>query len=327
VPGSRSGIPGAASTGAGITPKPTLPWLPGRSNRARFPLERCAWTPDAHVRLELYFSQRNNLGNLPIRGGAMPRPERPIDPSEGPVQKFATDLRKLRAEAGNPTYRKMADLVFFSKTTLSAAASGNRMPSWEATAAYVAACGGDAEEWISSYQAARKKLCLADETSRRTTPQTFKPGQCNHHPEISCIVASIVPVRFNGPPELVADNADPKRTGCAFDPQVTTLDKVEINTPAGNLLGIAELRYSPSFHVAWGRFVPSERMRYVKNAMVTITAYRPATRTTGTPYITSYDGQAAFGNILLSRLGCVEITITITAPSGGGSATTRCCAR
>jgi Helix-turn-helix domain len=258
----------------------------------------------------------------------MPRPERSIDPSEGPVQQFAADLRRLREEAGNPTYRNLADLTFFSKSTLSAAASGNRMPSWEVTAAYVAACGGDVEQWRSSYEITRNKLGLAEKAgSMQPASWPLKPVPCKCQPATRCAAGPAVPVRFDGPFEPIADNADPKRTGCASDPDVATLDSVEINTAAGNFLGIAELRYSPRFHAAWGRFTPSERMDYMKDASITITARRPATHTTGTPYTITYDGQAAFGNILISRQGCVEIIITITAPSGGGSATTRCRAK
>ena len=32
------------------------------------------------------------------------RPESPLDPGTGPVARFAAELRKLRAEAGSPTY-------------------------------------------------------------------------------------------------------------------------------------------------------------------------------------------------------------------------------
>lgn len=77
----------------------------------------------------------------------MPRPETPIDPSAGPVERFAHDLRQLRKAAGNPSYRKMSSAAHFSGTTLSEAARGKRSPSLAVTLAYVQACGGDAEEW------------------------------------------------------------------------------------------------------------------------------------------------------------------------------------
>ncbi|OKI02053.1 hypothetical protein A6A06_13205 [Streptomyces sp. CB02923] len=77
----------------------------------------------------------------------MGRREKPVDPGAGPVQRFAFELRKLRLEAGSPTYRAMAERVSYSAAVLSQAAAGEKLPSLPVTLAYVAACGGDAERW------------------------------------------------------------------------------------------------------------------------------------------------------------------------------------
>lgn len=77
----------------------------------------------------------------------MGRPERPIDPGQGPVSAFAHDLRRLRQAAGSPSYRELARLAHFSATALSAAASGASLPSLAVTLAYVRACGGDVADW------------------------------------------------------------------------------------------------------------------------------------------------------------------------------------
>src|SRR5829696_4096011 len=77
----------------------------------------------------------------------MGRRESEVDPDAGPLQRFAVDLRALRREAGAPTYREMARKAGFSDTTLSAAASGRRMPSLDVLRAYVAVCGGDVAAW------------------------------------------------------------------------------------------------------------------------------------------------------------------------------------
>ncbi|MFI1480357.1 hypothetical protein [Streptomyces sp. NPDC020747] len=77
----------------------------------------------------------------------MGRREKPLDPAAGPVQRFAHALRKLRDEAGGPTYRDMAREVPYSAPTLSAAAAGERLPSLSVLLAYVTACGGDPHEW------------------------------------------------------------------------------------------------------------------------------------------------------------------------------------
>jgi hypothetical protein len=77
----------------------------------------------------------------------MGRPEKPVDASGGAVADFAGRLRRLRIEAGSPTYRDMAKAAMYSASVLSSAANGHRLPTLQVALAYVAACGGDREEW------------------------------------------------------------------------------------------------------------------------------------------------------------------------------------
>ncbi|WP_413105626.1 eIF2A-related protein [Streptomyces sp. Inha503] len=77
----------------------------------------------------------------------MGRPEKPIDPQDGPIARFAFELRKLRDEAGAPGYRAMARRAGYSAAPLSQAAAGERLPTLPVALAYVRACHGDAEEW------------------------------------------------------------------------------------------------------------------------------------------------------------------------------------
>jgi hypothetical protein len=77
----------------------------------------------------------------------MARRPRLVDPTAGPIEAFAHDLRELREKAGNPTYRTLARKAGYSPSTLSEAACGQRLPSLSVTLAYVGACGGDLDEW------------------------------------------------------------------------------------------------------------------------------------------------------------------------------------
>ncbi|MYY05066.1 MULTISPECIES: hypothetical protein [unclassified Streptomyces] len=77
----------------------------------------------------------------------MGRRERELDPADGPVVRFALELRKLRREAAPLTYREMAARAHYSATTLAEAAAGDRLPSLPVTLAYVRACGGDEAHW------------------------------------------------------------------------------------------------------------------------------------------------------------------------------------
>ncbi|MFD5462378.1 helix-turn-helix domain-containing protein [Kitasatospora sp. NPDC127059] len=73
------------------------------------------------------------------------------------AENFAGQLRTLRLDAGQPSFRTMAKAVgSISHTTLYEAASGSRLPSWPTTRAFVSACGGDEEEWHHRWRAAVK---------------------------------------------------------------------------------------------------------------------------------------------------------------------------
>ncbi|WP_410612612.1 helix-turn-helix domain-containing protein [Amycolatopsis sp. lyj-109] len=77
----------------------------------------------------------------------MGRPERPLDLTAGPIAAFAHELRVLRKQAGNTSYRELARAAHFAPSVLSSAASGRRLPTLAVTLAFVSACGGDRRAW------------------------------------------------------------------------------------------------------------------------------------------------------------------------------------
>ncbi|MET7597217.1 helix-turn-helix domain-containing protein [Streptomyces sp. NPDC005481] len=77
-----------------------------------------------------------------------------MDPAAGPVQRFAFELRKLRAEADGITYRALAQRAGYSVTTLSQAAAGEQLPTLPVALAYAGACGGDLAEWEARWEEA-----------------------------------------------------------------------------------------------------------------------------------------------------------------------------
>ena len=84
----------------------------------------------------------------------MGRPEKPIDPDAGPVQRLAHELRQLRASAGSLTYRAMACRAHYSATALAQAAAGDRLPSLAVVLAYARACGADPTVWEDRWREA-----------------------------------------------------------------------------------------------------------------------------------------------------------------------------
>ncbi|MFF7638945.1 hypothetical protein [Streptomyces canus] len=102
----------------------------------------------------------------------MGRPERPVDPQAGPVQRFAHELRELRRAAGTPSYRRMAEAAGFSAGTLSEAARGERLPSLAVVQGYVHACGGDPGEWEPRWKDANAETAF---TGRGDDGETGAP--------------------------------------------------------------------------------------------------------------------------------------------------------
>lgn len=108
----------------------------------------------------------------------MGRREAPLDPTAGPLQAFATDLRALRRRAGSPSYQALAGRAYCSKSTLAAAANGEALPALAVTLAYVRACGGNVFDWerrwheLADHQAT---LCAAVPTGSATAPDGSAP--------------------------------------------------------------------------------------------------------------------------------------------------------
>ncbi|GAA0409419.1 hypothetical protein Acor_36560 [Acrocarpospora corrugata] len=74
----------------------------------------------------------------------MAREKKAVDPGDGPVAAFAAELRRLRDQAGRPSYRQMGKAGNVSYSRLSEADRGYSLPTLDMVVAYVRGCGGDA---------------------------------------------------------------------------------------------------------------------------------------------------------------------------------------
>ncbi|MFI7016960.1 helix-turn-helix domain-containing protein [Streptomyces sp. NPDC050164] len=107
----------------------------------------------------------------------MGRREKPVDPSAGPVQRLAHDLRLLREKAGKPPYREMAERAGYSTTALSQAAAGDQLPTLAVVRAYAEALNADADEWEARWREADAELRApaADERAPYRGLARFEP--------------------------------------------------------------------------------------------------------------------------------------------------------
>lgn len=89
---------------------------------------------------------------------------RPLDPADGVAERFACELRALRAVAGDLPFWKMARRCDVSKSALAAAVAGYELPSERVTRAFVQACHGDWSWWSARLALARTQLDAAADT-------------------------------------------------------------------------------------------------------------------------------------------------------------------
>jgi hypothetical protein len=117
------------------------------------------------------------------RGGeAVARAERPLDDGDGPLIRFAADLRQLRAKVGCPAYRELSHRAHYSAAALSDAAGGRKLPSLALTLAYVAACDGDTESWT------RRWHDVAAELTAEPAPDAGRGGPTELAPYVGLAV-------------------------------------------------------------------------------------------------------------------------------------------
>ena len=107
----------------------------------------------------------------------MGRPERPLDPTEGPVQRFAWELRRLREKAGSPSYRELSRKAHFSSTALSEAAGGSQLPTLAVTLGYVEACEGDTSFWEQQWREVAASLLTPEPVRLHRFPTGLRDAQ------------------------------------------------------------------------------------------------------------------------------------------------------
>jgi WD40 repeat protein len=91
----------------------------------------------------------------------MARPERPVNPADGPVEALAAELRALRRRAGSPGYRELAQRAGLSAAALANAAAGRRLPTWVVMQGFVRACGEDPVMWETRWRQASAEVAAA----------------------------------------------------------------------------------------------------------------------------------------------------------------------
>lgn len=190
--------------------------------------------------------------------------------------RFAADLRELRHDAGNPTLHALARATLISKSVISEAFAGHRLPTENTVSRLADALGGDASSWLQR----RAELLRRDGSASAVTPPPVSTDS-RMPPRRRLVLASVVgalvsvilisaaawstpgsqarsetnadaasaasrAVASSLPP---ARRADPVRTICAED---------AVAVVAESHLGgavLVTLMYSPQCDAVWGQIV------------------------------------------------------------------------
>ncbi len=271
----------------------------------------------------------------------------PVEPALLPEQRVGAALREAREARGVSLRRLAEQLGYQSHTTLSGYERGAVMPTETVVEGYERVLGLTS----GSLTTVLEEACIERHgdawTKRRVhLPTQFVPAEPDADaPEVPeheprrlrrlaliagiaglIVVAGVVTTATlasidapsHGAPAVTSstlvvvpgavDGADPKVTGCATG--AITADSVEVFDPPGYLIGVLELRFSAACGTSWGRFAPTLALGATPPVRLEIDLHRLADSGAAL-YGIAYDGQAVYGNMLLSRSECVYAELTV----------------
>lgn len=262
----------------------------------------------------------------------------PNQPPLLPEQRVGNAMREAREAAGISLRTMARNLGYHSHTTLSSYERGSVMPTDEAVTGYERLLGlspgaltevlesarierhGDA--WAKRRVHIRPEFAELGEVSKDPRP----PRRGRWRPDrwfviaVAMIavatVALLVSLLVDQPGAAhtagsvigVRDGSDPTVTGCAADG--VTLDSVKVYDPPEHLAGVLQLRSSARCGTSWPRFMPEPTLATSAKLILDLDVYRPADGGSA-KFSVSYDGLAAYGNMLISAHQCVYAQVTL----------------
>ena len=318
-----------------------LPWSGSRPTTDHVPTNWGVWLPASRC---LAHTRKSGA-----RGWQVSTEEAPGVDGLLPEQRVGAVMREAR-ESRRISLRTLSkqQLGYQSHTTLSGYERGATMPTDEAVAGYERVLGVEPGFLTAALEAARierhgdawakrrirvpveflpaEESAAADQaTIPSSSDEAIPPPRRHRRMWIGSAVVVLVlvtgviaAVLANQPAahSAYADGRDPKVTGCASDARTTS--NVDVYYPSGHLVGTLELRTSGRCGMSWGRFTPTPALTTSPPVQLEIDAHRPADGTAARFGVT-YDGQAAYGNMLESDHECVYATLTLQTQDLGRS--------
>lgn len=255
-------------------------------------------------------------------------PETPHDS----VDRFAADLRRLRVDAGTPTYDRLRSETGISKSVLTEAFAGRSLPSARTVDAIVRTCNGSTDDWLARRDALSKgRAVTAPEPTGSDTPAplwrrrsalwlalgSFLVGAIASGAAVALIMGQLTttPLPQASAPSTTGATAritvtsgdDPGDTECTKDAKVAASETRVDNS-------LLEIIWSSACQAGWGRITRYDGL--AAGNTVTIAIY-PETAPNGTDrqQATEHDVQGAYTNLVVrpskdTRL-CAEASFTV----------------
>jgi len=251
-------------------------------------------------------------------------------PQPDSVFRFAADLRGLRHSRGNPTLESLATSTRISKSVISEAFVGRRLPTANTVRELTRIFGADTSEWLS-----RRAALAASFAQAPAPPSPAPPRRRSGRPAFVAIAATVLaagviaagagslPSSHSTPSPSATplrdlpvvppiNGADPFQTSCPADAQV-----VRQRSVADGLLSVT-LMYSSRCEAAWA--VATVGAADAENTAVSLRLYPTGDRFGGQARSTIADGVVTRTRILTATVisdgVCVEVSL---ARPGGAS--------
>lgn len=193
----------------------------------------------------------------------------PDDDDGDSVAAFSAALRDLRSAAGDPTLAALSARTGISKSVLSEALTGRRLPTERTVMKLVAEFGGDRAQWRARRDALDPRYALA---MAGTEPESPPPAAARRFSlvqtaliavgaaAVAAVATSLVwgfavpggagaetPANAEGPYLAAANGVDPMRTACKED-AVIAADESRLDNQVH-----VQLLYSNDCMAVWGR--------------------------------------------------------------------------
>ncbi|KTR94866.1 hypothetical protein NS220_07560 [Microbacterium testaceum] len=245
------------------------------------------------------------------------------------VFRFAADLRGLRHSRGNPTLESMAMATRISKSVISEAFVGRRLPTANTVRELSRMFGADTSAWLT-----RRAALAASSARAPALPSPEPPSRRSRRPALVVIAATVVVAGLiavgagsgsssrpaPSPSAALRDlpvvppinGADPLQTSCPSDARAIRQTSV-----ADGLFSVT-LMYSPRCEAAWA--VATAGVADAEGTTVSLRLYPTGDRFGGQARATLDDGAIARTRILTASVisdgVCVEVSL---ARQGGES--------